>query len=345
MESKEENKWRALLADCTLCPRNCHVNRLAGETGYCGQKAVIRAARAALHFWEEPCISGKNGSGTVFFSGCPLRCAYCQNHDIAIGRAGREISAERLAEIFLELQEKGANNVNLVTPTHFVPLIVPALLRAKEEGLKIPVVYNTSSYEKVETLRLLEGLVDIYLPDFKYVSAELSGWFSNAPEYFETAKAAIGEMLRQVGPPVFAAPDGRILDAGQMNEACGNEEGTDAAFLMKRGVIVRHLALPGQEEDSQKALRFLLNTWGERIYISIMNQYTPIDDFRAPMAGMPDVEMRKKAAFASLGRRITEEEYEALLDFAVENGIENGFIQEGETAQESFIPAFDGEGL
>ncbi len=344
MENTRENKLQPLLADCTLCPRNCHVNRLAGEIGYCGQGAVIRAARAALHFWEEPCISGESGSGTVFFSGCPLRCVYCQNHDIAIGKAGREISVERLSEIFLELQEKGANNINLVTPTHFVPLIVPALLRAKAQGLKIPVVYNTSSYEKAETLRLLEGLVDIYLPDFKYVSAETAGWFSHAPDYFETAKAAIAEMLRQVGSPVFAAPDGRLLNARQMNEACGYEGETEAEFLMKRGVIVRHLALPGQEEDSRRALRFLLDTWGEDIYISIMNQYTPMGDFGGSVAA-PGAGERKRAAFKNLGRRITEEEYDALIDFAVENGIENGFLQEGETAEESFIPAFDGEGL
>ena len=204
-----------------------------------------------------------------------MRCVFCQNHDIAAGEAGREISVERLKEIFLELQEKGANNINLVTPTHFVPLIVPALRAAKREGLRIPIVYNTSSYEKVSTLQLLDGLVDIYLPDLKYESAALSGLLSNAPDYFETAAAAIAEMVRQVGEPVFAAPDGTLLFAAQMNDAC-EEADEDTEFLMKKGVIVRHLALPGQEADSKRVLSYLLKTYGERIYISLMNQYTPI---------------------------------------------------------------------
>lgn len=352
----QREKLRSLLSDCTLCPRECHANRLAGQVGYCGQTAQIRAARAALHFWEEPCISGTSGSGTVFFSGCPLRCVYCQNRDIAIGRAGREISRGRLKDIFLELQEKGANNINLVTPTHFVPLIVPALWDAKEEGLRIPVVYNTSSYEKVSTLRLLDGLVDIYLPDLKYRSGALAESLSNAPDYFETAKAAIAEMVRQVGAPLFCAPDGTILHARQMNEACGKEQeempGTvdncrrggrkDADFRMQRGVIVRHLALPGQAEDSRRVLQYLLKTYGERIYISILNQYTPM----AGIEAYRDDENREKAEiFRNLGRRLTDAEYERLIDFAIDNGIENGFLQEGETAQDSFIPAFDGEGL
>lgn len=240
-----------LLTDCTLCPRNCHVNRMAGQIGYCLQTGTLRAARAALHYWEEPCISGTAGSGAVFFGGCSMRCVFCQNHDIAAGEAGREISVERLKEIFLELQEKGANNINLVTPTHFVPLIVPALRAAKREGLRIPIVYNTSSYEKVSTLQLLDGLVDIYLPDLKYESAALSGLLSDAPDYFETAAAAIAEMVRQVGEPVFAAPDGTQLFAPQMNDAC-EEADEDTEFLMKKGVIVRHLALPGQEADSDR---------------------------------------------------------------------------------------------
>lgn len=338
-----------ILKDCTLCPRNCHVDRLAGRTGYCGQTADMKAARAALHYWEEPCISGTAGSGAVFFSGCPLRCSFCQNHDIAIGRAGKELSAERLAEIFLELQEKGANNINLVTPTHFAAQIAEALRAAKAAGLHVPVVYNTSSYEKVSTLKMLDGLVDIYLPDLKYVSAELSGCLSNAPDYFETAKAAIEEMVRQAGEPVFRAPDGRLLNARQMNEACGEEEEempgeADSDFLMLRGVIVRHLALPGQEEDSRRVLSYLHETYGDRIYISIMNQYTP-------MPGIGRWMERKRRAGAApwlyeeLDRKLTEEEYEALVDYAVGLGVENGFLQEGDTAQESFIPAFDGEGI
>lgn len=339
-----ERSLEALLADCTLCPRNCHADRLAGQAGYCGQTAQIRAARAALHYWEEPCISGTAGSGAVFFSGCPLRCAFCQNHDIAVGRAGKAVTAERLAEIFLELQEKGANNINLVTPTHFVPQIATALRRAKEAGLHLPVVYNTSSYEKVSTLRLLEGLVDIYLPDLKYVSAGLSGCLSNAPDYFEVAKDAIEEMVRQAGAPAFEGPDGRKLNARQMNEMCGGECAADADFLMKRGVIVRHLALPGQAADSRRVLRYLQRSYGDRIYISIMNQYTP-------MLGIGKWMEEKRAAgvserfYGGLDRKLTGRVYEKLADYAVEIGIENGFLQEGETAEESFIPEFDGEGI
>ena len=360
-----------LLTDCTLCPRNCHVNRMEGQIGYCLQTGTLRAARAALHYWEEPCISGTAGSGAVFFSGCSMRCAFCQNHDIAAGKAGRELSVERLKEIFLELQEKGANNINLVTPTHFVPLIVPALQAAKREGLQIPIVYNTSSYEKVSTLQLLDGLVDIYLPDLKYESATLSGLLSNAPDYFETAAAAIAEMVRQVGEPVFAASDGTRLSAAQMNDAC-EEADEDAEFLMKKGVIVRHLALPGQEADSKRVLSYLLKTYGERIYISLMNQYTPIpsvlektlpklaqkklaapEPMREETDASPKPTQEKNAAqpesaqacLTGLQRRLTEDEYEVLIDFAIENGIENGFIQDQETAQESFIPAFDGEGI
>lgn len=327
-----------LLTDCTLCPRDCHVNRMAGQIGYCGQSAQIRAARAALHAWEEPCISGTAGSGAVFFSGCPLRCVFCQNHDIATGRAGKEISGERLTDIFLELQEKGAHNINLVTPTHFVPQIAGALRRAKREGLRIPVVYNTSSYEKVSTLKLLEGLVDIYLPDLKYVSPALSKRLSNAPDYFETARAAIAEMVRQVGEPVFRAPDGTNLSAQQMNDAVTVR--TDSDFLMRRGVIVRYLALPGQTEDGKRVLSWLYETWGDRIYISIMNQYTPM-----PGIGNRTDRRAKDQPPLELDRRLTEEEYDMLADYAIGLGVENGFLQEGDTARESFIPAFDGEGL
>ena len=328
-----------ILSDCTLCPRSCHVNRLAGQKGYCGQTAQIRAARAALHYWEEPCISGRAGSGAVFFSGCPMRCIFCQNYEIAVGDTGKEISWQRLAEIFIGLQQKGANNINLVTPTHFVPLIVPALEKAKQDGLTIPVVYNTSSYEKVETLRMLDGLVDIYLPDLKYFSPEISKMLSHAPDYFSVACEAIGEMVRQVGKPVFEASDGRLLNAEEMNAACEAED-EDADFLMKKGVIVRHLALPGQEADSASVLKYLIETWGKDIYISIMNQYTPMPGIKKRL------ERLDSAAVAfDLQRRLTEEEYEVLIDYALDLGIENGFLQDGETARESFIPAFDGEGL
>lgn len=313
-KAKEEARrygYEKEMADCTLCPRSCHVDRTSGQRGYCGQTAQIWAARAALHYWEEPCVSGKAGSGAVFFCGCPLRCVFCQNSVIAEGQAGRAVDAGRLAEVFLELQEKGANNINLVTPTHFVPQIAAALKLAKDAGLRIPVVYNTGSYERVETLKMLEGLVDIYLPDLKYGSAEPGKRYSNAPDYFETACAAIAEMVRQVPEAVF-------------------EEGRDGQLLMKRGVIVRHLLLPGLSMDSRKVLRYLHDTYGNRIYISIMNQYTP---------------MRRFENYPELNRRVDRRTYNRLVDFAVRIGIENGFIQEGGTAEESFVPLWDGTGL
>lgn len=297
------------LSDCTLCPRKCHVDRTAGQTGFCGQSDKIMAARAALHFWEEPCLSGTNGSGAVFFSGCNLHCIYCQNHTIAQGQTGREISVERLSEIFLELQDKKAHNINLVTPTHFVPQIIKALQTAKDNGLTIPVVYNTSGYENVDTIKRLEGLIDIYLPDLKYHDSALSARYSNAPDYFVKAAAAIKEMLRQTGRPIFV-------------------DSEDS--LMLKGVIVRHLLLPGCEADSRRLLHYLHQAYGNDIYVSIMNQYTP-------MPGVADI--------PALNRRISAEEYDRIVDYAIQIGIENGFIQEGETASESFIPDFDCEGI
>lgn len=311
LESKNRNydmQWSEnLLSDCTLCPRQCHVNRLLGQTGYCGQ-TTLKAARASLHMWEEPCISGTAGSGTVFFSGCNLRCIFCQNYHIALGEAGREISTTHLAEIFLSLQEQGANNINLVTPTHFVPQILLALQSAKAQGLTIPIVYNSSGYESTETLRLLKGYVDIYLPDFKYMDSALSLKYSHAQDYFEKAKEALAEMVRQTGSPVFDPATG----------------------LMKRGVIVRHLLLPGQTKDSKKILRHLHTTYGNQIFISIMNQYTPLPQVKE----LPE-----------LDRRVSPAEYDRVLDFALRIGIENGFFQEGETASDSFIPEFDERGL
>ena len=295
---------------CDLCPRKCLVDRKKGEKGICGQTENLKVARAALHFWEEPCISGDAGSGAVFFSGCPLHCVFCQNENIANGTVGKEISLERLVDIFLELQEKGANNINLVTPGHFVPQIVKALDQAKKEGLTLPVVYNTSSYETVDTIKRLEGYVDIYLPDFKYMSPVLSKKYSHAPDYAEVAKAAIAEMVRQTGKAVFVN---------------GDEDN-----LILRGTIVRHLTLPGCMEDSMQILKYLHETYGDTIYISIMNQFTPLSNLEK---------------YPELNRRITDEEYETLVDYAIEIGIENGFIQEGDTAEESFIPAFDCEGV
>jgi len=297
----------SIFRDCTLCPRECHVDRTSGKKGYCKVTDELAVARAALHMWEEPCISGEEGSGTVFFSGCPLGCVYCQNHNISKGLAGKIITIERLAEIFLELQKKGANNINLVTPSHYVPHIIEALNISRKMGLILPIVYNCSGYEKVETLRLLEGYVDVYLPDFKYMSEEPARKFSNCMDYFTVAAKALVEMVRQVDEAVF-----------------------DERGIMQKGVIVRHLVLPGYLEDSKRIIKYLYDNFGDKIYISIMNQYTPVI---------------KNKIYPELNRKITEEEYEELVDYAIEIGVENGFIQEGETASESFIPEFNGEGV
>lgn len=296
-----------LLKDCILCPRECHVDRSSEEKGYCGMTDELVVARAALHMWEEPCISGEEGSGTVFFSGCAMGCVYCQNHNIAKGISGKRITIERLSDIFLELQEKRANNINLVTPSHYVPQIIEAILQARIKGLRIPIVYNCSGYEKVETLKLLDGYVDIYLPDLKYLNHEPAMKYSNCSNYFENASEALKEMVRQIGKPIF---DGR--------------------GIMIKGVIVRHLTLPGYLQDSKNIVKFLYETFDDSIYISIMNQYTPL---------------QAVLEYPEINRRITEEEYEELVDYAIDLGIENGFIQEGETASDSFIPQFNEEGV
>ncbi|MBQ6360136.1 MAG: radical SAM protein [Lachnospiraceae bacterium] len=293
---------------CRLCPANCGADRISGKYGACGMGAAVTAARAALHFWEEPCISGKEGSGTVFFSGCPLGCVFCQNREISKMHAGKTISTERLAEIFLELQGQKANNINLVTAVHFVPSVVNALETAKARGLIIPVVYNSSGYESVRTLKMLEGLVDVWLPDFKYFDAEPAARYSRRADYPERAKEALAEMVRQAGAPVF------------------DEQG-----MMKRGVIVRHLLLPGQTGNAKRVIRYLHETYGNEIWISIMNQYTP-------MSGIGE-------RWPELDRQCSPEEYERVLDFAARIGVENGFRQEGGTIGESFIPAFDLQGI
>lgn len=329
---------------CKICPRSCGMNRKTG-VGYCGAAHQVKVARAALHFWEEPCLSGTAGSGTVFFSGCPMHCVFCQNQEIANGQAGKEISIERLAEIFLELQEKGANNINLVTGTHFVPQIAEALKVAKEgillsqkespkksyvKKLQVPVVYNSSGYETVETLLMLDGLVDVYLPDFKYWEADTARKYSNAPDYPQVAKAAIAEMVRQVGEPVFDSKKAALEDL--KNQDCKQKRSAEDEIVMKKGVLVRHLILPGHTRESKEILRYLIETYGNQIYISIMNQYTP-------MAGIAD------CGFPELNRRVTKREYDKVISYALELGLGNGFVQEGETARESFIPAFDGEGV
>ena len=304
---------KAFYAPCTLCPRACRVDRTAGQKGRCHVDAQIRVARAALHMWEEPCLSGRSGSGAVFFSGCALGCIFCQNREIASGKAGLVISEARLAEIFLELQEKGANNINLVTAGHYVPQVIRALACAKSQGLRIPIVYNSSGYEKAETLRQLEGLIDIYLPDLKYLTPELAAAYSHAPDYPQYAMEAISEMVRQ-------QPQAEFMP----------EDRTEASPIMRRGVIVRHLLLPGHVREAKKVVGYLHETYGDQIYISMMNQYTP---------------MSEKFADPNLNRRVTNREYERLLDYAAEIGVENGFYQEGATADESFIPKFDYEGV
>ena len=289
---------------CFLCPRNCGANRKEKEAGICGEYDTIRIARASLHMWEEPPISGERGSGTVFFTGCPLRCVFCQNHKIADGTNGVPVTADELAQIFLKLQDLGAHNINLVTATHFVPGVIDALKEAKSKGLEIPILYNSSGYESVETLKLLKGLVDIYLPDFKYVSGEIAKRYSKAPDYFEVASKALEEMFSQVGSPIF------------------DEDG-----LIKRGVVVRHLILPGYTDDSKAVIDYLFNTYGDNIYISIMNQYTPLS--------------AQLASFPELDRTLTDAEYDEVVDFAVDLGVTNAFVQEGSAAAESFIPDFE----
>lgn len=269
--------------------------------------STVIAARAALHMWEEPCISGEKGSGAVFFSGCSLRCCFCQNHRIAKGHAGGEISLKRLADIFIDLWQQGAANINLVTGTHYVPQIISALEDAKNRGMDLPVVYNSSGYEKVETLKLLKGYVDVYLPDFKYMDQELAEKFSKAPDYPETAKAAIKEMTEQTGSCEF------------------DEEG-----YIKRGTIVRHLILPGHTRNSIEVLKYLHQEYGDMVYISIMSQFTPVVH---------------NEVYKELNRKVTKREYEKVLQAALDLGIKNGFFQEGKTAEESFIPEFDGEGI
>ena len=284
---------------CTLCPRRCGVDRRT-DTGFCGERETLRIARAAPHHWEEPPISGTGGSGTIFFSGCSLRCVFCQNHEIAVSHIGYDITPEALADTMLRLQSEGVHNINLVTGTHFTPQIVSVLTLAKKRGLSIPIVWNSGGYELPETLRMLDGLADIYLPDFKYISADIAAEYSHAPDYPEAAKAALAEMIRQRGA-----------------------QQTDADGMLKSGVQVRHLVLPGHAQESRKVLYYLWNTYGSKIGISSMNQYTP---------------MPQCSAHPLLSRRVTEKEYENVLRYARQLGIENAFTQEGEAAAESFIP-------
>ena len=300
---KNMNKYE----NCLLCPRKCGINRRTGQTGVCGVSSEIKVARAALHYWEEPCISGKRGSGAVFFSGCSLHCVFCQNREISDGKAGKVISKERLSDIFMELEGKGANNINLVTPGQYIPDIVWAVNDAKSRGMKLPIIYNTSGYENVTELKLLEGIVDVYLPDFKYMDSTLSAMYSRAKDYPSVAKQALSEMVRQ-------QPD-VVID--------------DATGLIQKGVIVRQLLLPGHVNDAKAVLKYLYDTYHDHVYISMMSQFTPI--------ALKD--------YPEINRTVTRREYERLVDYALEIGITNAFIQEGDVAKDSFIPAFDCEGV
>ncbi len=290
---------------CNLCPRECNKERNE-ETGFCRVGDEFVLSRAALHLWEEPCITGEKGSGTIFFAGCNLNCIYCQNYDISKECFGKKTDEGRLLEIMFSLKEQGAANINLVTPSHFAKRLIPVIKRAKDENIGIPFVYNTSAYEKVDALRELEGLIDIYMPDFKYMSGDLAFEYSNARDYPSVAKKAIDEMVRQKGKIKWE-----------------ND-------LMKEGVLIRHLLLPGALEDSKRVMEYLYNRYGEKVYFSIMSQYTPTKNVKNhPL----------------LRNKVTEDDYNELIDFCLDMGMENAFTQEGESASESFIPPFTLEGI
>lgn len=290
-----------LLNNCMLCPRKCGVNRYK-KKGACGATNKLKIAYYSLHKWEEPVISGSNGSGTIFFSNCNMKCIYCQNKKISIDGYGKYISNKKLEEIMLKLQDMGAHNINLVTPTHYVPQIVSTLQKIKGNSLKIPVVYNTSSYENVGTIMFLNNLVDIYLADLKYYDDSLAYNYSGCKNYFETATMAIDEMYRQVGDYSF-----------------------DKDGLMTKGLIVRVLILPGHVEDAKKIIKYLYMTYKDSIFISIMNQFTPVNT----------------CIYSNLNRKLTDEEYDEVIKYALSLGVTNAFIQEGETADDSFIPDFN----
>ena len=294
---------------CALCPRRCGADRAAGQAGYCGAAGTLKVARAALHFWEEPCISGTRGSGTVFFSGCALKCCYCQNYPVSAEHFGREITVERLAEIFLELQGQGAHNINLVTPGQWQPWIIAALDKARADGLRLPIVCNTGGYETAESVARWQGYIDIWLADLKYVSPALSAQLSAAPDYFAAAKTAIEAMMAQAGRPVC-----------------------DAEGMMQRGVILRHLALPGHIDDSFAVLDQMA-AWNDAdpgcFVPSLMSQYTPF----------------YKAKEAGIGRRITTYEYRRVVNYAVDKGLAAGYMQQRSSAKEEYTPAFDLSGV
>lgn len=296
-----------LLASCNLCPRNCNVNRLDNKLGFCLSGKNAKISRVSLHNWEEPCISGTKGSGTIFFSNCNLRCVFCQNHTISQEGFGKEVSIERLSEIFLEQQERGAHNINLVTPTHYVYQIIEAIKIAKKNGLSIPILYNSNGYENAQTIKMLKGYIDVYLPDLKYFSNKFAVKYSKAPNYFMVASKAISEMVSQVGAPVF-----------------------DENNLIQKGVIIRHLMLPGLLFDSKKVIDYIYNTFGDSVYISIMNQYTP---------------MYNAEKYPEINKPLNPKHYDALIDYSLSIGVKNGFVQETGTNSKDFVPEFDLRGV
>ncbi len=293
--------------NCTLCPRNCHADRSSGQTGFCKMPSEIYAALASVHMWEEPPISGTNGSGTIFFTGCNLRCVFCQNHDISSENHGKAISVDRLAEIMLEEQAKGVHNINLVTAVHYIPSVAEAIIKAKNNGLRIPVVYNSGGYEKAESLKMLDGLIDIYLPDIKYYSPELSAKYSAAPDYFRHAVSAVREMYRQTGKNAF-----------------------DEKGLLKKGVIIRHLVLPSHKEDSFRVLDAVKENFGTDTYVSLLRQYTP---------------MYRAKEYKEINRRLMSLEYTRVIDHFFEIGLKNGYMQEKSSATDEYTPIFDLSGL
>lgn len=295
------------LKECTLCIRNCKIDRTSGKVGACLSSDKILAARAELHFWEEPPISLDTGSGTVFFSNCNLKCVFCQNHDISQENKGKEISIERLSEIFLELQEKGANNINLVTPTHYAPLIIEAIKLSKEKGLTLPILYNTNGYDSLETIKMLDNYIDVYLPDFKYFDDKYAIKYSNAKGYRENVIHVLEEMYRQVGKNKF-----------------------DEKGRMIKGMIVRHLMLPGLLFDSKKVIDTIYNMFSDNVYISIMNQYTP---------------MFKALELEEISKPLNPKMYDSLISYAAEIGVKNAFIQESSSSTTDFVPNFNFQGL
>jgi putative pyruvate formate lyase activating enzyme len=307
MSESETTGPASLLKRCGLCPRGCGIDRLAGETGFCGAGRDARVALVSLHQWEEPCLSGDRGSGTVFFSHCNLRCVFCQNHTISQDGRGKGVSIQRLGDIFCEQQTRGAHNLNLVSPTPYVPQILAAIICSRARGFTLPVVYNTNSYETPATVSALAGFVDIYLPDLKYFDPQVAIKYSAAPDYFQHAARAVEAMVKQAGPPLL-----------------GNDG------LMRRGVIIRHLLLPGLLEDSKRIVEYIHRTFGDAVDLSLMSQFTPV---------------YKAAGYPEINRTVEQTDYNALVDYARSLGVSNGFVQEGGAAMESFIPEFDLQGV